>query len=121
MDLGNPASYMTLAKGTPVYSSDERELGRVEHLLAEPRLDIFDGIVVRHGHLSGGRRFVDAAQVAEIFERGVMLELSYDEAVRALPVPEANPAAMRADPADADVGELERKLRRAWDLISGRG
>ena len=29
------------------------------------------------------------------------------------------PAVVEADPAEGDESELERKLRRAWDLISG--
>ena len=37
-----------------------------------------------------------------------------------LPKPSANPATMSASPDDTAEGELERKLRRAWDLISGR-
>jgi uncharacterized protein YrrD len=120
MDLGSPASYLTLAEGTPVYSSDGRELGRVEHLLADPEIDIFDGIVVRRRGPKGGHRFIDADQVDEIFERGVLLELSYEEAVSVLPNPGLNPAAMGVNPGDDEAGELQRKLRRAWDLISGR-
>ena len=36
-----------------------------------------------------------------------------------LPEPSANPATMSATPDDTAEGELERKLRRAWDYISG--
>ena len=36
-----------------------------------------------------------------------------------LPEPSANPAAMSATPDDTAESDLERKLRRAWDLISG--
>jgi hypothetical protein len=35
-DLGAPISYLALGKGVPVYSSDGEELGKVEHVLAEP-------------------------------------------------------------------------------------
>jgi hypothetical protein len=28
---------------------------------------------------------------------------------------------MKVDPADAEEGPLAEKLRRAWDMISGRG
>ena len=74
-DLGAPASYLTLAEGMPVYSSDGEELGKVEHVLADPDLDVFDGIVLDTSVLPGGRRFVDATQVAESYERGVVLTL----------------------------------------------
>lgn len=120
MELGSPASYLTLEPGVPVYSSDEQELGRVEHVLAEPQVDIFDGIVIDRSKLPGGHRFVDAPEVAEIFERGVVLKISATEA-EGLPTPEANPAAMSADAADLDEGELQRKLRSAWERISGSG
>ena len=35
MDLGNPASYLVLAGGTPVVTSDGHEIGSVEHVLAD--------------------------------------------------------------------------------------
>jgi hypothetical protein len=118
--LGAPSSYLVLAEGIPVYSSDGDEIGRVEHVLAESDVDIFDGIVIAHTRMPGGARFVDAPLVDEIYERGVVVKLSAEQA-RELPIPSANPATMSADPADADEGELERKLRRAWDRISGQG
>ena len=118
-DLGAPGSYLTLAEGLAVYSRDGELLGEVEHVLAEPDKDIFDGIVFDAGPLTGGHRFVDAPEVERIHERGVVLALDSADAER-LPEPSANPAAMSAEPDDTAEGELERKLRRAWDLISGR-
>ena len=41
-------------------------------------------------------------------------------AAEGLPEPGPNPATMSAGPDDTAEGELERKLRRAWDLLSGR-
>jgi hypothetical protein len=46
MDLGAPGSYMTLTPGVAVLSSDGPRPGTVAHVLAEPKQDIFDGIVV---------------------------------------------------------------------------
>jgi len=118
-DLGAPSSYLALAEGTPVLSSDGRELGKVEHVLADPDADIFDGIVLDTSVLAGGHRFVDAAQVGEIFDRGVVLAMSGDEAER-LPEPSGNPATMSATPDDTVPDDLGDKLRRAWDRISGK-
>jgi uncharacterized protein YrrD len=118
MDLGPPGSYMTLRPGVLVYSSDGRELGEVEHVLAEPDKDIFDGIVIDTSVLPGGNRFVDAPEVVEIYERGVVLGVDRSAAEQ-LPEPSENPATMSATPDDTAEGELERKLRRAWDYISG--
>ena len=119
MDLGAPGSYLTLQAGTPVYSSDEQPLGEVEHVLADPDKDIFDGIVFDASPLPGGHRFVDAPDVDEIYERGVVLTLDAGSAAERLHRPDRNPATMSASPDDVTEGELERKLRRAWDLISG--
>jgi len=118
MDLGAPGSYMTLAEGVPVYSSDGQELGHVEHVLAEPDKDMFDGIVFRASPARGGHRFVDAPEVDSIHERGVVLTLDAVSADR-LHEPSPNPATMSASPDDTTEGELERKLRQAWDRISG--
>ena len=119
MDLGEPGSYLTLEAGLPVYSSDGEQLGTVEHVLAEEDADVFDGIVIDASPLPGGHRFVDAPDVDRIYERGVVLGLAASEAER-LREPTESPAAMDANPADEPDSELESKLRRAWDMISGK-
>ena len=121
-DLGPPSSYLNLGKGADVYSRDGEKAGKVEHVLAAPDEDIFDGIVLDTSVLPGGHRFVDADQVEEIFERGVLLKIDQAEA-ESLPEPSENPATMEVSADDvAEGGEdtLKRKLRRAWDLISGK-
>jgi hypothetical protein len=115
-DSGAPMSYLTLESGTPVFASDGAEVGRVAHVLAVPEADIFDGLVVTMRR--GGHRFVDAPQVADIAEGGVTLTVG-GAAVEGLPQPSENPAEMSADPEDTAESDLTRKLRRAWDLISG--
>ena len=64
-DLGQPSSYLTLHRGVLVYSSDGKELGEVEEVLAVPDLDVFDGFVIDTSVLPGGHRFVDASEVDE--------------------------------------------------------
>jgi hypothetical protein len=117
-DLGQPASYLTLREGCAVLSSEGERLGEVEHVLADPEVDVFDGFVIDTSVLPGGQRFVDAAQVDEVYERGVVLSIDAAAAER-LPEPSANPAALEASAGDDVPGDLEAKLRRAWDLISG--
>jgi uncharacterized protein YrrD len=123
-DLGAPASYLTCAPGIPVYSSDGEKLGEIEHVLADVDSDIFDGIVLDRSVLPGGHRFVDAPQVDRIYERGVVLAIDATGAA-SLPEPSANPAAMETTGEDFVErewdDELEEKLRRAWDRISGKG
>ena len=119
-DLGAPVSYLTLAERAPVYASDLREVGKVAHVLADPDVDVFEGIVVQTGGLPPGHCFVDAEQVAEIHERGVLLGID-SELVAALPRPSANPATMGTGSDEVVPDELRNKLRRAWDRISGKG
>ena len=96
------------------------EVGKVEYVLSAPNIDIFDGIVLDTSVLPGGRRFVDAPEVGEIYERGVVLTIDA-AAARNLPEPRANPGSVDVDPADLVAGKRHDKLRRAWDLISGKG
>jgi uncharacterized protein YrrD len=122
MDLGQPSSYLSLEAGASVYSCDGEELGKVEHVLADPDVDIFDGLVLDTSVLPGGHRFVDGEQVEEIFDRGVLLKVDRAGAER-LPEPGENPATLEVSPDDVAQGDedaLKRKLRRAWELISGK-
>jgi uncharacterized protein YrrD len=122
-DLGPPASYLVCGEGTPVYSSDGEKLGEVEHVLADEDTDIFDGIVIDRSVLPGGQRFVDASKIDEIYERGVVVTVDA-AAAQSLPEPSANPAAMETTGEDFVErewdDELEQKLKRAWDRISGK-
>jgi hypothetical protein len=113
-----PASYLTLQEGTPVLASGGERIGKVTHVLADPADDIFDGIVIDTTLGPGGHRFVDAPEVAEIRTDAVTLRLD-ESSCENLPEPSANPAAMAADPAD-DESPLHSKLRRAWDMVSGK-
>jgi PRC-barrel domain len=120
-DLGNPSSYLSCDRGLAVYTCDGEEVGKVEHVLADPGSDIFDGIVLDTSALPGGNRFVDSEQVEEIFDRGVLLKIDRAAAEK-LPVPSANPATMEVsadDVAEGDEDKLKRRLKRAWDVLSG--
>ena len=114
MDLGPPISYMVLRARTEVFSSDHRSIGRVAHVLADDREDVFDGIVIARGIVGRRHVFADADDVDRIFERGVVLRLD-ERGCEQLPEPSANPGVIGEDPGDRISG----KLRRAWDRLSG--
>ena len=118
-ELGAPIAYLALAEGTPVYAADGAEVGSVVHVLADEGADVFDGLIIRTGVGPGGHHFVDAPQVAELHEHGVVLTVDA-RAAETLPEPSVNPAAVAVNPADAEESELTAKLRRAWDYLSGR-
>jgi hypothetical protein len=118
-DYGEPRSFLTVEKGVDVVTADGRRVGALEHVLADEKTDIFDGLVIDISLGPGGHRFVDAPDVDELYERAVVLKLPAS-AIAGLPEPSANPAAMRHTGAEDSEGALAQKLRRAWDLITGR-
>jgi len=83
-----------------------------------PEEDVFDGIVIAVHNGPDGHRFADANDIDAIHERAVTLKLDA-AACSALPQPSKNPAVLADDPADSSSG-LSQKLRRAWDLLSGK-
>ena len=118
-DRGHRIAYTALAKGTPVYTSDDVLLGRVKQVLIVREKDIFDGVVVT---TQSGARFVDAPEVGEIYENAVILTIDAEEASR-LPDPKGNPAVMSVSPDDA-AGRgarygIGRAAKRFWGRISG--
>ena len=118
-NLGEPSSYLTVSKGVPVYSSDGENLGRVVKVLSAPNLDMFDGVIFDTTAGPGGHRFVDAPEVGEIFENGLVLKIDAAEAA-SLRKPDANPGSVAVDP--ADLGGAKRSgLGRFWDRLSGKG
>jgi uncharacterized protein YrrD len=118
-DLGEPRSYLSVEKGIPVFSSDGEQLGRVVEVLSAPNLDMFDGIIFDTTAGPGGHRFVDAPEVDEIFERGVMLKIDA-AAARQLPKPGKNPGSIEVS--DEDLTERDPTfMERAWNFLSGKG
>jgi hypothetical protein len=117
-ELGDPTSYLELDDGVPVFSADGRQVGAVEHVLADANADVFDGLVIDTRTGPGGHRFADATQVEALYERGAVLTLDAAACER-LPEPSEGPAVMAVDPDDTTPDDLGDKLKRAWNLISG--
>jgi uncharacterized protein YrrD len=113
---GAPRSFLDIEEGVDVLSSDGERVGALAHVLADEQTDIFDGVIVK---TSGSHRFVDAPEVDEFFERAVVLKVPAADVER-LPEPRESPAVMQHGGEEDSESPLEQKLRRAWDLISGR-
>ena len=107
IDDGHAIHYAALAAGTPVFSSDEVELGKVREVLDNYQEHIFDGIVMEMGH--GDLRFVDAPEVARTAERAVTLSITAAQASE-LPPPEKGPPVFHPRAG----GRLSRLLRGGW-------
>ncbi|MBA2341845.1 MAG: hypothetical protein H0V85_00095 [Thermoleophilaceae bacterium] len=88
MDDGVAVHYTAIERGTPVYSSDEVEVGSVRQVLDNYREHIFDGFVI---DTPAGQRFVDAPEVARTAERGVTLTITAAEAAELGPPEEGSP------------------------------
>ena len=97
IDDGHAVHYTAVERGTPVYGSDEVEVGKVAQVLDNYREHIFDGIVLETA--DGDHHFVDAPEVARTAERAVTLTITAEEAAR-LPPPEKG------------AGVLQRLFRR---------
>lgn len=108
IDDGKPVHYSAVERGTPVYSSDEVEVGVVEAVLDNYTEHIFDGVVI--GTKSGDLKFADAPEVQRTAERGVTLAMTAEEAVK-LPPPEEGHARFRAN---VKAGRLARLFGGGW-------
>jgi hypothetical protein len=108
IDDGNAIHYAAVERGTPVYGSDEVEVGRVEQVVDNYKERIFDGIVIRTPERE--LRFVDAPEVARTAERAVTLTIPSTE-VDSLPTPDRGAATFRPNPR---AGRLGRLLGGGW-------
>ena len=86
-DDGVAVHYTALERGTPVFSSDGQEVGKVDQVLDNYREHIFDGLVIVTG--SGERKFVDAPEVERTAERAVTLNITAAECEQLGPPPAA--------------------------------
>jgi hypothetical protein len=117
-DYGAPVSWLVLAAGTAVFSADGRDVGSVRHVLGDVDEDLFEGLLIdlaAHGH-----RYVDAEEISGLHERGVVLRREA-AGCEALPEPRPAPGVLRASGDAPPPGGLERRLHRAWELLSGEG
>jgi hypothetical protein len=107
MDDGHAIHYSAVPRGTPVYSSDEVLVGKVDEVLDNYREHILDGIIVED--TKGELRFVDAPEIGRTAERAVTLTIDAEAAAR-LPAPEKAPP--RFVPRGG--GRLGRLLGGGW-------
>lgn len=111
MDEGLPIAYEVLDRGVPVYSSDGRQVGTVDHVVAAPAEDIFHGIVIRVG---SEQKFVAADDVASLHEHGVDLRIGA-AAIDGLPEPHGSAAARRV----LEPGVKPSPWKHLVDMLTG--
>ena len=103
IDDGEAIHYAAVRRGTPVYSSDGVEVGKVEAMLDNYREHIFDGVVFEDG--GGDLRFADAPEVSRTAERGVTLAVSAAQAAQ-LPSPEKGHPKFRPNLRSGRIGRI---------------
>jgi len=108
--LGDPIAYLGVEDGTPVYDRDGKRVGVVEHVMAHS--GIFEGLIIHTSPLPGRHLYADAAQIAEIRERGILLSVGRNE----LHDPRRESGRRRRV---AGESTLEARLRRALDWLTG--
>jgi hypothetical protein len=108
IDDGQAIHYTAVPRGTPVYGSDEVEVGVVEAMLDNYREHIFDGVVFKDP--DGILRFADAPEVSRTAERGVTLSMGAEQALQLPPPDEGNPSYRPRGPR----GRLGRMFGRGW-------
>ncbi len=86
IDDGHAVHYTALERGTPVFSSEGDDVGKVVQVLDNFREHIFDGLVIETP--SGERKFVDAPEVARTAERAVTLTITAAEVADLGPPPQ---------------------------------
>lgn len=107
VDEGQAVHYTAVTRGTPVYSADGVEVGRVEAILDNYREHIFDGVVFADGR--GKLRFADAPEVARTAERAVVLAIDAEQAQQ-LGAPEKD----QLKPRSSRGGLLSRLFGGGW-------
>ena len=112
-DDGNAISFQVLRRGTVVRSSDGVKLGAVRRVNEAKREHIFDGIVI---DTRGGKRFVDAPEVARIAERAVTVTFTAAEADQHMhPVSSRLSRRLQGTTTARRAKRLGQRARDAWD------
>ena len=75
--MADPVSWLLIEHGWKVHDQNGNEIGRVEEVIGDANVDIFDGLSVSTGIL-GRPRYVPAEAVVEIVEGTVTLTIDKD-------------------------------------------
>jgi hypothetical protein len=112
VDEGAPIAYQLLDAGVAVLASDGERVGTVASVLDAPEKDVFHGLLIEAR--DGGIRFVEAAAIESIHERGVDLRIDSAAAAQ-LPGPE------HRAPVYDETSSQQQSWRHWVRLITGRG
>jgi uncharacterized protein YrrD len=69
-----PVSWLVIEQGWRVVDADGEDVGKVEEIVGDTNLDIFNGLTIAHGMFARGQ-YVPAEAIAGITEGCVRLQL----------------------------------------------
>jgi uncharacterized protein YrrD len=75
--VADPVAWTLIEHGWTVIDADGNEIGKVAEITGDENADIFDGIAVSEGLLSG-KKYVPSEQVGEIVDGAVHLTVRAD-------------------------------------------
>jgi uncharacterized protein YrrD len=76
--MADPVSWLVIEPGWEVVASDGAEIGKVEEVVGDTGVDIFNGLSVSTGFLARPR-YVPAEQIAEITQGRIRLTVPHDQ------------------------------------------
>jgi hypothetical protein len=79
--MADPVSWLMIEPGWTVIASDGEEVGKVQEIVGDTAMDIFDGLAIKTGVL-GKPRYVPAEQVDRILEGRIELKVNSREVER---------------------------------------
>jgi hypothetical protein len=88
-------SWKVIEAGAPVIATDDEQAGSVSRVVGDPEADVFTGLAVKVGLLSG-ERFVPSERVRGIWADRIEVDLT-KAALEALPAYEETPV-VRVEP-----------------------
>ena len=103
VDEGHAVHYNAVERGTPVYSSDDQQVGKVDEVVDNYAEHILDGIVIEDA--DGKLRFVDGPEVARTAELAVTLAITAAETGE-LPPPQKAPPRFSPNRSRGRLGRL---------------
>ena len=76
--MADPVAWNVIEPGWKVIDPDGTEIGRVAEITGDENADIFDGIAVSEGMLSG-KKYIPSEQVGEIVDGAVHLKVRAEQ------------------------------------------
>ena len=78
MNDDTPIAWLALEPGTPIYSSDDQQIGKVDEVVADREKDIFSGITFKTNAMASAL-FIPADRIGSISKEAVQTTISAAE------------------------------------------